>query len=229
MSRLTPAPTGREILDDLNADPVAVTRSLGNIARANKWFGGLAAVRFGLRRLLSGIQGPVTLLDVGTGTGDIPLMAARWAADRGIRLKPLGIERHPVAARVAFRNGLPMVMACGGALPIRTGSVDVVVVSQVAHHLDSGSCVTLFRECNRVGRLGTVVADLRRSRAAAAGFWIGSRLLRFDPVTCADGITSLRRGFTIGEFRELLRQAGIEGVVEYRPGARLIATWKSVS
>ena len=34
------APFGIELLDDPDADPAVVARSLGNIARANWWFGG---------------------------------------------------------------------------------------------------------------------------------------------------------------------------------------------
>jgi hypothetical protein len=226
MSRLSVSSTGKEILDDPAADPAAVETSLGNVARANRWFGGHSAVRFGLSQLLPPGVGEVTLLDVGTGKGDVPLMAVRWARGRGIRLIPIGLDPHPVAAKQAVRHGVPSIRGCGGNLPVRTGAVDLVVVSQVAHHLAPPSCVTLFQECNRVARLGVVVADLRRSRAAEAGFWIGSRLLGFDPVTCADGLTSLRRGFTVTELRILLAEAGVKALVFRRPGARVVATWR---
>lgn len=227
MSRLSVSSTGTEILDDPTADPAVVRTSLDNVARANRWFGGHAAVRYGLSRLLSSAAGPVTLLDVGTGLGDVPIMAARWARARGIRLVPLGLDPHPVAARLAALHGIATIRACGGDLPVKTGGVDLVVVSQVAHHLEPRSCVTLFQECNRVARLGVVIADLRRSRSAAAGFWIGSRLLRFDPVTCADGLTSLRRGFTVSGLSNLLAESGVRATVVRRPGARLVATWRT--
>ncbi|HEX9894684.1 MAG TPA: methyltransferase domain-containing protein [Gemmatimonadales bacterium] len=227
MSRLARSQTGTEILDDPGADPRAVGLSLENIARSNRWFGGLAAVRYGLERLLAGLRGRITLLDIGTGKGDIPLWARRWAGSRDLELFPIGLDRHPVAARLAARHGVSTILGCGGDLPVRSRGVDIVVVSQVAHHLDPTSCVTLFHECNRVARVGVVLADLRRSRPAAAGFWIGSRLLGFDPVTRADGLTSLRRGFTAAELAALLRQSGIETPVVRRPGARLVAAWRT--
>jgi ubiquinone/menaquinone biosynthesis C-methylase UbiE len=227
VSRLTLSPTGREILDDPATDPAAVALSLRNIARANWWFGGLAAVRYGLHRVLGREVRHATLLDVGTGQGDIPLMARTWAKARGLDLEIVGVDRHPVAARLARRQGVPAVLACAGDLPVKSRGVDVVVVSQVAHHLDARSCILLFRECHRVARLGVVIADLRRSRPAAAGFWLGSRLLRFDPVTCADGLTSLRRAFTVEQLRSLLHQADIPATVVRRPGARLVATWST--
>ena len=225
MTRLVHSPTGTELLDDPTADPRVVEESLGNIARANRWLGGLAAVRHGLARVLAGRTGAVTLLDVGTGAGDIPAMSIRWGRRRGMDITAIGVERHPVAARLAHEGGLQTSIACGGALPLRDASMDVVVLSQVAHHLDADSCVAVFRECERVARIGVVIADLRRSMAAQAGFWVASHALGFDPVTRVDGVTSLRRGFDRATLRQLLERAGIDARVERRPGSRLVATW----
>ena len=225
MTRLSPSPTGTELLDDVTADPRLVEESLGNIARANRWFGGLAAVRHGLARLLKGRRGPVSLLDVGTGAGDVPRMARAWCQRHAIALTAFGLERHPAAARMANESGLHTSIGCGGSLPLRDASVDVVVLSQVAHHLDEDSCVAVFRECDRVARIGVVVADLHRSIAAQAGFWVASHALGFDRVTRVDGMTSLRRGFTAAPLKQLVARAGVDARVERRPGFRLVATW----
>lgn len=228
MSRLSLSATGVELLDDPGADPAVVAQSLRNIARANRWFGGLAAVRYGLGRVLRDMPpGRITMLDIGTGMGDVPAMVRRWGRSRGLDVEPVGIERHRAAARLAADSHLPIALGCGGDLPVRSRSVDVVVVSQLAHHLDDDGCRVLFLECDRVARRGVVVADLHRSRAATAGFWLGARLLRFDRVTIADGLTSIRRGFTAAELRARLRHAGIEGEVAHRPGARVVATWRT--
>ena len=225
MTRLSPSPTGTELLDDVTADSRLVEESLGNIARANRWFGGLAAVRHGLAILLQGRTGPVTLLDVGTGAGDIPRMARDWCERHSMTLTPFGLERHPAAARMANEGGLHTSIGCGGSLPLRDASVDVVVLSQVAHHLDEDSCVAVFRECDRVARVGVIVADLHRSFTAQAGFWVASHALGFDRVTRVDGLTSLRRGFTTAGLKQLLQRTGVDARVQRRPGFRLVATW----
>jgi hypothetical protein len=71
-----------------------------------------------------------------------------------------------------------------------------------------------------------IVADLRRTRLGPPVFWFGARALRFDAVTIADGMTSIQRGYTAGELRDLLAAAGIVAQVERRPGLRLVATWR---
>ena len=225
---LTPSPLGAELLDDPAADPALVAASLRDIARSNRWFGGTAAMRRGLGRALAGLPrgSTVTLADLGTGLGDLPRAAARWAARRGVRLVSLGLERSRVAARLAAAGGVPCTVACAGATPLRDKSVDVVLVSQVAHHLSNESAVRLFRECDRLARRAVVVADLRRGRLGPLAFWVGARALRFSPATVADGMTSIRRGYTPDELRGLLRAAGVRATVESRPGYRLVATWR---
>lgn len=226
---LTLSPVGTELLDDPGADPAAVTESLRNIARANRWFGGTAAALHGISRILAGIpRGTgLTLLDLGTGGGDLPLAAARLAARRGIRLRPLGLERSRVAARLARAAGVPCAVACAGAPPFRPKSVDVVLVSQVIHHLEAASAMRLLRTCDRLARLGVVVSDLRRGRLAPLAFRIGAGAFQFDRYTLSDGLTSIRRGYTPAELRDLLRAAGIRGRVSRRPGYRLVATWRT--
>jgi hypothetical protein len=227
--RLGITPVGIELLDDPAADPETVIRSLRNVARANRWFGGAAAVRHGLERLLRGVPSgrPLTLLDLGTGAGDLPPRAVRWARRRGYPLRPVGLELSRTAAAMARRAGVPCAVACAGAPPMREKSVDLVLVSQVAHHLSPDATVRLFRTCDALARIGVVIADLRRGRMAPIAFWVGARALRFDPSTMADGITSIRRGYTPGELRALLAEAGVSARVSRRPGYRLVATWRT--
>lgn len=226
MSRLEPA-AGFELLDDPAADPGQVCESLRNIGRANRWFGGAAAVRYGLQRALpSTTPGDrFTMVDVGTGLGDLPRMAVAWGAARGITVLPIGLERHGAAARLAGTLGLPVVVGDGAALPFASSSVDLVLLSQVAHHFAPAAIVHLFRECSRVARRAVIVADLRRSSMAAVGFQVAGRVLGFDPDTMRDGVTSLRRGFSSASLGALLGQAGIRAPVTRRPGARLVAVW----
>ena len=222
------APLGDELLDHPDADPLSVETSLRHIARSNRWFGGWWAVRRGLERLLAGMpEGTnLTLLDVGTGAADLPRSAVGWARRRGVTLIPLGIERHRTAAEVARSGGVSTILACAGALPVRPRSVDLVVASQLIHHLAPEAIVEFLGAADRIARLGVIIADLRRSPMAMAGFWLGARLFRFDPATKADGLTSVRRGFLPGELVALLARAGIRGRVERTPGFRLLATWR---
>ncbi|HET8623820.1 MAG TPA: methyltransferase domain-containing protein [Gemmatimonadales bacterium] len=226
---LTVRRVGTELLDDPAAPAGIVELSLRNVARSNRWFGGADALRFGLGRLLEPLPRgkTLTLLDLGTGFGDMPAVGVAWARRHGVRLRAVGLELSPVAARLARARGVPMIVGCAGAPPIADKSVDMVSVSMVAHHFEPDSVVTLLRICNRLARVGVVISDLQRTALGAAAFRIGARLLGFDPVTRHDGLTSIRRGYTRTELATLLTQAGVPAQVFRRPGWRLVAVWRT--
>jgi SAM-dependent methyltransferase len=204
-----------------------VARSLQDIARSNRWFGGRQAVRYGFERLVRGRpSSPVSVLDVGTGSGDIPRHLVEVGAAMGLAVRPLALDRHPAAVRVAARSGFPTIRADGLRLPLAPRSVDIVVISQVAHHLAPAAVRALALEASRVARIGVVLADLQRSELAAFAFRFGTWALGFDRVTRLDGVTSVRRGYTVSELAGLLGSAGLEASVTYRPIARVVAIWR---
>jgi SAM-dependent methyltransferase len=229
MNSLRTASIGEELLDDPAADPAVVRSSLRHIARSNRWFGGRSAVRFGLSRVLAGVARGTTLslLDVGTGFGDLPLDALRWGKRQGIAIIPFGLDRSFPAAHLAADQGVTSMVGCAGALPVRDRSVDLVLVSQVTHHLRHDSAVQLIRECSRIARYAVMVTDLERARLAMVGFWLGSRMLGFDTATRADGLTSIRRGYTPEEFHQLFLDAEVPVRTYRRPAYRLVALWKT--
>lgn len=216
-----------ETLDRRDVDPELVRRTLEDIARVNARWGGWAAVTFGLEWLLWGLPEslPLTILDVGAGGGDVVAHLKQKLEGRKVRF--LAVEPHPVAARVCAASGLITLRAEGARLPLRSGAVDVAVASQVLHHLDRAAIPEFLRELSRVARIGVVIADLVRSRLAAFGFPFLARLMGLHPVTGADGVISLHRGFTRGELCDLFRRAGMHARVCRRPGFRWVACWRS--
>jgi len=223
---------GTELLDDPRSDPVLVGRQLRDIARLNALFGGTRAVVrelksfFERRRAMGNRKRETwTLLDVGTGSGDIALAARAAARQLDIDLKAIGLELNPTAARIATAAGVPTIVADGSALPLGPRSVDVVVASQVLHHLPRPVAVRWIATLDRIARRAVVLADLRRSRVAMAGVWAASVGLAMSGVTRHDAVVSLKRGYTKTEFDEMLRQAGVRTVARYRRGARIVAAW----
>ena len=239
---------GTELLDDPAADPRAVDRELRDIARLNALFGGTRAVVRELAPFFArgasregeggggGGGARWTLLDVGTGLGDIPRAAARAARRHGITLRLVGIERNRTAARLAreARGGggadwdepLAAIVADGGALPLPTRSVDVIVASQVLHHVPRATAAHWIAEFDRVARRAVVLADLRRSRLAMAGVWAACFGLAMDEVTRHDAVTSLRRGYSRPELDALLAEAGVPARARHRAGFRIVAAWE---
>jgi len=224
---------GTELLDDPHADPLAVERELKDIARLNTLFGGTRAVGEAREPFFrtAGKGVAWTLLDIGTGLGDIPRAAAATARRYGISLRLVGVELNRAAAASAqgaeSDAPLAVVLADGGMLPLAPRSVDVIIASQVLHHLAPAVAVRWIATFTTLARRAVVLADLRRSRLAMAGVWLASFPLRFGAVTRHDAVLSLRRGYTRGEMNALLRAAGVPAVAKYRPLSRVVAAWET--
>jgi ubiquinone/menaquinone biosynthesis C-methylase UbiE len=221
---------GVEYLDLPDVTPALARRSLRDVALANRLFGGARAVVRELAPALDAARGngtrALTLLDVGTGLGDIPTRARAAAARRGVRLTTLGLEWSEALARAAGSAALPTVRGDAMRLPVRDRAVDVAMCSQLLHHFERPAAVALVRELDRVARRRVIVSDLRRSWLAAAGIWLASWVLRFHPVSRHDGVVSVLRGFTSEELREIVRAAtGRTPRVRWRAGFRVCASW----
>ncbi|MEX1050118.1 MAG: class I SAM-dependent methyltransferase, partial [Gemmatimonadales bacterium] len=141
-----------ETLDDRAADPATASASLRDIVVINRLFGGRHAVRWGVTRLLTGIprDRPVTLLDLGAGAGDIADDLRRhlpW------RVTPLAFDHLHCAATMSRARGVPAVVADLHAIPLPPRSVDVVIVSQVLHHLPRGAVPAFLRNVSTFARI----------------------------------------------------------------------------
>ena len=219
-------PDGDEILDAPGVDPALARRSLRDVMLANSLMGGTRAVMHELESLLPSLPKRATLLDVGTGMGDIPRRAREVAARRGVTLDTVGLEAAEWLAAVARTSMTAAVVGDGRYLPFASHSVDVVICSQVLHHFFDHDAIALLQELNRVARVGVIISDLLRSDLAVAGLWLFSFVLGFHPVSRHDGIMSIRRGFTPGELGTIVRAAtGAQPRIREYLGFRVAAAW----
>ena len=220
-----PRVRGIEYLDDPHVDPKLVRRSLRDVVRSNRFFGGSSAAIAELRPLLRGTKA-LTLLDVGAGAGDIAADARKLAARREVMLSSFAIDSAEELAPISRRRGNVVLCGDARALPFPDRSVDVVLCSQTLHHFPDEEAIRVILELDRVARERVIVSDIRRSWFAAAGIWMASYPLRFHPVSRHDGVVSVMRGFTTGELRQLVWSAiGRRPQVRRRPLFRVTATW----
>lgn len=193
-----------------------LVQSLADIARLNALFGGRRLIVAHVERLIAAAprDREITVLDVGTGGADIPTSLARWARRAGRRLRILALDRDPPTLAVARRAAAryPEIVLLQGdalALPVRPHSVDVVISALTLHHLGPGEAVRCLAEMDAAARVGFVVSDLVRSRAAYALVWLATRALTRNRMSRHDGPLSVLRAYTPDEVRALCEKAGL--------------------
>ena len=91
------------------------------------------------------------VLDVAAGTG----IATRQLAGRAARVLAVELSAAMLAELIASSPGIPAVQGSGNALPVRTGSADLVTYAQAFHWIDPARAVP---EALRVLRPGGVLA-----------------------------------------------------------------------
>ncbi len=226
---LLPRAAGSELMDAPMLDRTELRRALRDLRVVNRWLGGTRVVVRHLSRLISRLpREEYRILDIATGSADIPLALARWARRRGIRLDILATDVHPQTAAMAQELTarepfIRMGQADARNLPFENNAFDFVLCSTALHHFEREEAIRILRELDRVAAWGVIVNDLRRSRL---GLW-GARLLaitlwRRSRFTRHDGPLSVRRAFTPAELKELARAAGLENAqVRSHPVFRL--------
>lgn len=215
-----------ELLDAPSDDHGLVLRTMRDIRRSNVVFRGTSAAVAELALHFDDMPGEATLLDVGTGFGDVPKAAALAARNHGIALRTIGLDTSHIIARSAATCVSHAVCGSALSLPFATSSVDVAMCSQTLHHFRDAEAAALLRELNRVARIAVVVSDLRRSWIAGGGFWLASFPLGFHKVTRHDGFLSVMRGYTSRELSDLIEMAiGVTPAIQERLGFRITTSW----
>lgn len=239
MSPLERVPPGElpERMDDPGCDAEGLRRALGQLRFSNRVFGGHRLVWWGARRMLAGrTPGPVRILDVGAGGGDVACRLAARLRGSGWRPRCVLADLHPLTIRIARDRlrGAPdagaytFVRLTAEHLPFADHSFDLALSTTTLHHLERPAAVGLFAELERVSAGRWLVADLRRSRVALGLVWaLASTLWRSEPFCHEDAPASVRRAFTPVEVDDLLASAGVRGGVVRTGPVRLLAAGRS--
>ena len=201
-------------MDADGVDPRQLRRSLRFIRRVNALFGYTRATLSHLERFSAGWRPGerIELVDLATGSADVPLALVRWGERRGFDVRVVGVDRHEEtvrAAREATANEPRVRIVQGDALrlPFADGSFDYALCSMFLHHLSDVDAETVLRAMGSVARRGVIAADLLRHRRAYA--WISLFTMAADPMVRHDARVSVRQAFSEPEVLALRERAGL--------------------
>jgi ubiquinone/menaquinone biosynthesis C-methylase UbiE len=194
-----PQPVSPELIADLH-----------NLRALNCNFGSYRLVRHFLRRWIRPNE-KLHIIDLATGSGDIPRLAVEFARKIGARLTIDAVDSQPSTIEIAreLNDSFPEVhFHCADIRKFGDKkSCDIVLFSLALHHFSRDDAIALLRRCRGLSRGKVLVADLRRSWLAKVGVDFLTTFVWREPMTRNDARVSVARAFSFREMGELARAA----------------------
>lgn len=206
-----------EMMDAPDVPRQELDRALGFIRLVNRRLGGASALLHHLDEWSARWprDRPITLLDIATGSADLPIAAARWARRRGFDLRVTGIDIHATTLALAQEH-VDAHPDVSGSITLRGAdalrlmddfpprSFDYVHAGLFLHHLGFEQALTALRIVDRLARAGIIWNDLNRSRVAYGA--VHALTIGRPRIVRHDARASVRAGFTRAEALDMARR-----------------------
>ena len=204
-------PAVLEIMDRPQPVSAELERDLELLRQLNRWFGSHRLVLNFIRRWIK----PDTrtrIVDLATGSGDIPRLIANYAREVGARLEVDALDRQTATLEIAKRlsTSYPEIHYREADL-LEWNSVepyDIALCTLALHHFGDEDAVSVLRRCRELSLKFVLVSDLRRGFLLRTGVYLLTALIFREPMTRHDARLSAVRAFSFGEMHDLAVRAG---------------------
>jgi len=221
-----------EFMDSPHLGEQEHLEALRGLVRLNALSGCGRAMWKTMRRMVMAADRPVRVLDVATGSADIPLAVGRRARANGAEVE---FTLCDVSERALHRS-LDRVQRAGfRARTLRCDVLrdplvdvhDVVTCSLFLHHFDPDDVVRILASLRQSTRRLLIVNDLRRTRVGMALVHVVPKLCTRSRIVWHDAVASVRAAYTIEELRQVAREAGLQAAqIDRSFPQRMTLTWR---
>ena len=199
-----------EMMDRPQPVSAELERDLERLRQLNRWFGSYRLISFFMRRwMMPGAQ--MRIVDLATGSGDIPRLLVDYARRIGAHVTVDAIDQQPATLEIArsLSSDYPEI-SCHAAniMDWDASGYDIALCSLALHHFSEDDAVKLLRRCRALSERFVLVSDLRRGFLLQTGVYLLTALIFREPMTRFDARLSAQRSFSFGEMRELAVRAG---------------------
>jgi len=196
-----PQPVSAELAADLR-----------NLRQLNRYFGSYQLIERFLRRWIQP-RSRMRILDLATGSGDIPRLVVDFARTIGAEVRVDAVDQQPSTLAIARRLSvgyLEIEFVEADVLAFDREPYDVVLCSLALHHFAEPNAVKLLQRSRDLSKRYVLVSDLRRGWFATIGVFLLTSVFFREPMTRTDARLSAERAFSLAEFSSLAQRAGWE-------------------
>src|SRR6266702_6446728 len=203
-------PAVLEMMDRPQPVSAELERDLKRIRQLNRWFGSYRLVLSFMRRWIKpGAR--MRVVDLATGSGDIPRLIVDYAREIGAEVEIDAIDKQSAALEIARKLSVDypeIFYSEANVLEWQTAKAyDIVLCTLALHHFSDEEAVRVLRRCRELATKFVLVSDLRRGLLTTAGVYFLTALIFREPMTRYDDRLSAARAFSFAEFIDLARRA----------------------
>jgi 2-polyprenyl-3-methyl-5-hydroxy-6-metoxy-1,4-benzoquinol methylase len=151
------------------------------------------------------------IVDLATGSGDIPRLLVNHARRIGARIEIDAVDQQPATLEIArsLSADYPEISYHSGNILEwdSAQAYDIALCSLVLHHFSDHDAVRLLRRCRELSTTFVLVSDLRRGFLLQAGVYMLTALIFREPMTRFDARLSAQRAFSFDEMRDIAIKA----------------------
>ena len=204
-------PAELEMMDRPQPVSPELQRDLLNLRQLNRYLGSYRLIwKFIGRWIKPGEH--VSIVDLATGSGDIPRFIVNHARKIGARVEIDALDHQAATLEIArdLSRAYPEIAYLEGNILDWNAPrpYDIVLCSLVLHHFSDADAVRVLQRCRELSRRFVLVSDLRRGFLLTTGVYLLTSLIFREPMTRYDARLSVARAFSFDELRELAQKAG---------------------
>jgi SAM-dependent methyltransferase len=219
-----------EFLDAADCNPQLASGSYMFMRLVNRFAGGTKAVKNFLAREISKCDRSriIRVLDIGSGTCDIPLAITEWARKKSLKIEFTCIETNETAIKIAEQNirqsgNDSIVLKNENFLEFESRQhFDYAIGSMFFHHFQDDQILQIIEKLRTCVTRSVLINDLRRNSINYLSCFL---FVCFLPGRVRhDALLSVRKGFKSNELHRLLsRMENVQVSVENLNFSRLTA------
>ena len=204
-------PAVLEMMDRPQPVSPELERDLERIRQLNRWFGSHRLVlRFMRRWIEPGAH--MRIIDLATGSGDIPRLIVDHARKIGARVEIVALDQQSATLEIARKlsSDYPEISFIeADILEFKPpDGYDIVLCSLALHHFSDEDAVRVLWRCRELAHKFVLVSDLHRGWLATIGVNVLTALIFRAPMTRFDARLSAERAFSFAELDDLARGGG---------------------
>jgi 2-polyprenyl-3-methyl-5-hydroxy-6-metoxy-1,4-benzoquinol methylase len=204
-------PAVLEMMDRPQPVSTELERDLERLRQLNLWFGSYRLI-LGLMRRWIEPRAHMRIVDLATGSGDIPRLIVDYARKIGAQVDIDAVDRQHATLEIARKLsvGYPEISYHEANVLewLSVEKYDVVLCTLALHHFSDEDAVALLLRSREFSRRFVLVSDLRRGYLLRAGVYLLTALIFREPMTRYDARLSAQRAFSFSEMRNLAMHAG---------------------